>query len=404
MTFSFEADKALDELYIFNEESRRVYHGVEYNTVNALYGANASGKSTLLQAIYNLYALNAFFNMGSNEAWFQVYKSCFYDETLPIIFELEYIPCKAKYFPEEIVIYTLEIAFLTDEKVSILKEELKTEKHLIFKREFDMSNSLDSLYKYEFGTEIALFESEEQDRIKQKVQSPFNLLCYNAFLEVLEPYRLVLHSDYNQFFRLFDFMYKSDDKVNIIRLVKKRLDNSQFKQRLLNLCKLADFNIEDVVVQSDQLWFVHSNRKGIPFEAQSDGTQKFFLLFATTFLLEDKDSDKEEHPKTFYIDELEKSLHYNLASAIIDIFRKKETNPHGHRLVFTTHDTRFLHPSFVHGDQVWFISRDNDTDETLLESPVEYKDFDPFHLDKAYLRGAYSGVPNTKFDDEPLEI
>jgi AAA15 family ATPase/GTPase len=65
-TFSFEAMTDLDDTKYFNPESRRVLEGVldpetgepiTINTVNAIYGKNAAGKSTFLRSIMKLFSL-----------------------------------------------------------------------------------------------------------------------------------------------------------------------------------------------------------------------------------------------------------------------------------------------------------------------------------------------------------
>jgi uncharacterized protein len=181
-------------------------------------------------------------------------------------------------------------------------------------------------------------------------------------------------------------------------LMKEFLEVDEVKKILLLYLSEADFNIVDYQIDNrNELFFIHQKQGDniiIPFDLESTGTQKFFWLLVdiVTFRF-------VKIPKfLLVIDEIERSLHPRLALLLIDLFKDSEKNPNHHMLWFTTHDTTFMHPSVLNGDQVWLIERDRDTDDTVLSSAADFDGFDPSTLERDYFRGAYGAVPNTQWE------
>ena len=128
------------------------------------------------------------------------------------------------------------------------------------------------------------------------------------------------------------------------------------------------------------------------FEEESDGTQRFYsllgpLLVSTAF------------GYTVYKDELELNLHPLLTREIIVSLRDRVSpldDMHDNisaQLIFTTHDTTLLDPELFGRDQVWFTEKD-EFGATRLYSLADYKDVrkgEP--MQKRYLAGRYGAVP-----------
>ncbi|MFM7390136.1 MAG: AAA family ATPase [Vampirovibrionales bacterium] len=94
----------------------------------------------------------------------------------------------------------------------------------------------------------------------------------------------------------------------------------------------------------------------------------------------------------YVVDELECTLHPHLALRIIELFKNPETNPKRARLLFSTHDSMFMHPQILQGDQIWLFTRDENGD-TELNPLAIYEDFNPVNAQLDYMRGVYSRVP-----------
>ncbi|MEU3015843.1 ATP-binding protein [Nocardiopsis sp. NPDC007018] len=101
------------------------------------------------------------------------------------------------------------------------------------------------------------------------------------------------------------------------------------------------------------------------------------------------------------VDEIDASLHPYLSARVIALFQDEEQNPHGAQLVFTSHDAALL--GRVRGeevlmrDHIWFVDKDDRGRSTLY--PLS--DFKPRGDDsraRRYLVGRYGAVPD--IDDE----
>ena len=401
-TFSFEAMTDLDDTKYFNPESRRVLEGVEnpekvldpetgepivINTVNAIYGKNAAGKSTFLRSIKQIFSL-IMNSRNLTEEKDKDFNFEYYDEDQPAKFNLKFIQDKELYsyafrlggykkdacvqFEELTNLTTKEVlfsrtdknvdskSFLNESRLEVLKNDLQ-KKHLVLSQPFSNLTFLRTT-----------FLAENNDFMDVKLlysKHPFSSLGRVSIFDVgLFPESL-----------------------------KEKLEAENWKIDLLNQLKLADFDIVDYefnLFEDDMydIFFVSKSGKKRTFREQSDGTKKFFIL-----LIDIKDSILD-NGGMYLVDELEKALHPKLALRLINIFKNKETNPNNARLLFTTHDTGFMHQSILNGDQVWFIERNDETQETELFSPAEEEHFNALRLQSEYMRGMYGAVPNTEWE------
>jgi len=127
----------------------------------------------------------------------------------------------------------------------------------------------------------------------------------------------------------------------------------------------------------------------LPFSKESLGTQIWFALIGPVLrVLANAD--------TLLVDELDASLHPRLTAEILRMFRDPVKNPKQAQIIFTTHDTTLL-GTLLAGrellrDQVWFTEKDDEGATTLY--PLT--DFSPRkaeNLERGYLQGRYGAVP-----------
>jgi len=96
------------------------------------------------------------------------------------------------------------------------------------------------------------------------------------------------------------------------------------------------------------------------------------------------------------VDEIDTSLHPHLTAQLIALFRSSDTNPRSAQLVFTTHDAALL--GRVHGedvlgrDEVWFVEKDRDG-ATSLYALADFKPRKEESTERRYLTGSYGAVP-----------
>ena len=130
----------------------------------------------------------------------------------------------------------------------------------------------------------------------------------------------------------------------------------------------------------------HGKPTNLDFEDESEGTQKLFSL-AGPWL------DTLNTGNVVVVDELNNSLHPALVAFLVDRFHDPEMNTAGAQLIFTTHDATILSQNRFRRDQIWFCER-NSYQETLLYPLTDFKPRkDLENLERSYLSGRYGALP-----------
>ncbi len=130
----------------------------------------------------------------------------------------------------------------------------------------------------------------------------------------------------------------------------------------------------------------HRQSVELPFDEQSDGTQKIFELAAPWI-------DTFDNGHVIELDDLHEHLHAALVHFLVNRFHRPKANANGAQLIFSTHDTSILNQDIFRRDQIWFCER-NSRQET---SVIPLTDFRPRrsveNLERSYLGGRYGAVP-----------
>lgn len=119
------------------------------------------------------------------------------------------------------------------------------------------------------------------------------------------------------------------------------------------------------------------------FEDESDGTRRLFDLL--DMLLIDTDDI------VFVVDELERSLHPKLTQRFLELFNEIHRERRI-QLVFTTHEASIMDQSLFRRDEIWFIER-NANNNSNVYSLERFKERYDKVLSKAYLEGRYGAIP-----------
>lgn len=126
-------------------------------------------------------------------------------------------------------------------------------------------------------------------------------------------------------------------------------------------------------------------------ERESSGTRKLFDLSGPVF-------DTLFNGSVLIIDELDAKMHPLISQYIISLFNNKETNPKNAQLIFTTHDTHLLSQKLLRRDQIWFTEKD-DSEQTDLYNlmdivlPDGTKPRNDSNYEKNYIAGRYGAIP-----------
>lgn len=192
----------------------------------------------------------------------------------------------------------------------------------------------------------------------------------------------------------------------------KESDSPELREFTLNLLSRADINIDNYVVDAHQIdpppkplldllgmesmpgtaynvttghTMPDSKNYSLDLGAESLGTQNLFFL--SPFLFEAFKSGK-----TLFIDEMS-CLHSMLVQFLVSLFNNPDFNKHNAQLIFATHDTNLLDLKMFRRDQIYFIEKDAYGNSELYS-------LDNFSVRKsenirmAYLLGRYGAIPN----------
>lgn len=92
------------------------------------------------------------------------------------------------------------------------------------------------------------------------------------------------------------------------------------------------------------------------------------------------------------IDEIATNLHTKLGEKIIQHFTDPKLNPNHAQLVFSTHDTNLLSGDLLRRDEVWF-SEKNEVGETCVYPLTDFSARKKENIEKGYLEGRYGAIP-----------
>ncbi|MER6090300.1 AAA family ATPase [Streptomyces bluensis] len=175
------------------------------------------------------------------------------------------------------------------------------------------------------------------------------------------------------------------------------LTDGDLRDRFVTLLRSADLGITDLSVDPDtgdpQLLHRSAVGKDLPLDfwkQESLGTHAWFAFLGPLLSV-------LKSGGTLLVDELDSSLHPLLAAEVIRIFQDEEANPRTAQLVFTTHDATLLGPTVAERpldrDQVWITLKNRTGETELYPLTAARKVRNDENLVRRYLQGGYGGVP-----------
>jgi AAA15 family ATPase/GTPase len=167
------------------------------------------------------------------------------------------------------------------------------------------------------------------------------------------------------------------------------------------LAILKNFNIHDLKIEHIQddssetrskikklrVEVVKNTKDGFdtfPLAIESEGTRKVLYLLGPLY-------DSIKLNNLLIIDEFDSKFHTLLTKEILKIFHRFSKNES--QLIAIVQDSCLMDSSILRPDQIWFIDKDNITNESQLYSLVEYKIKKKNHYGKDYLEGQYGAIP-----------
>lgn len=171
-------------------------------------------------------------------------------------------------------------------------------------------------------------------------------------------------------------------------------DSEDFREYLLQFAKEADFNISDIKIQKMAALFGHKveNADGtqnyvLPEACQSTGTKRMVELESMIF-------EQLNRQAFLCIDEIEASMHPNLMEYILSKFVNTPDNQ-SQLLVSTHYDPILKDIDDIFGkDSVWFTEKGKDGNSQMF-SLVDFKGLNKLSsIHRAYMNGRFGALPN----------
>lgn len=392
---------------------------VDVLKTSAIYGANASGKSNLINAIFLIQ--NIIINSNKNQQGDLLPVEPFkLDETyqnIPTTFKFVFIEQSVKYM------YQVKMT-----QQSIKEETLyyypKGRRSKVFER-------INNKIKIKFNSS----QIDEREKIRQQIYAEYiadNILFLslanklnieaikNAFhwfsqkLLVIPDTRRLLNTTTPMLKdhiineeKVLEFIKIADpliSKVNIETIDQNEdtdILNKKLKDFILKISQNSNNtnNIQNISI-TNKLSILkekfyrygldkNGNISNIEFTIQEEsrGTQKFYSLIGPLL-------NALKRGTILICDELETSLHPLLMQAIIELFSSKE-NINNAQLIISTHDINLMDKrNLFRKDQIWFVEK-SITGESNVYSLSDFIDTPRKELSsKNYLKGKFGAIPN----------
>jgi len=125
---------------------------------------------------------------------------------------------------------------------------------------------------------------------------------------------------------------------------------------------------------------------------ESAGTRRLIALMDDVFNVLDNGG-------VMVIDEIDASLHTLACEAIISLFGNSEINKAGAQLIATTHDTNLMLSRLFRRDQIWFAEKSFEG-KTCIFSLADIHTRRTDNLERGYLEGRFGAIPFSGSVDE----
>ena len=363
-----------------NEHPEHLISGTNKNYLKSavIYGANASGKSNVLNAFW--FMVNYVLTSHNQQLHKHIERS-------PFKFNRE-TPSQPSSF--EVIFTTNGIRYsygfsVTDK--SVVEEYLyyypNGRPALIFERK----NTKNFRFTTDVDEQTALKERTSANKLYLSVASNWS---YSKVIPVLE------------WFASCQIITKNS-VADAYGLEAEQLKDDEYRQIIASMLRVADFGIQSLEIRDTDFTASHgdsfSNIEAVHtiqntsytlnMSEESDGTNSYLKLIGVVKKALDQGT-------LLVADEIDAHLHPLLTKHLVSLFNSVEFNPHGAQLVFTSHNTNLLDLDFLRRDQIWFTEKDELTAATDLFSLYDFSIRKDTKVEKGYLIGRYGAIPFIK--------
>lgn len=370
----------------------------------ALYGANASGKSNLISAMFffEQYIFSQFINKNENQD-----------------FESNKIGVKMKLEPFSLSNETndaseFDIIFLHNNKqiqygFECTSKEVLTEWLYINDKKVFERTGIELSFGSKYQKMLGAYKKLPAERLYIAVLEYF--LDEEGKKVILDDFISFFNKEYNVF---TEILFESTVKglAGMVGLSKKLVSNKGYRNKVEQYLRLVDVGIKRLDVQTETIFDERTGKKKkekvirtvhdiydetgnvvgeklFDLHQESTGTLRFLAYIQNAIEMISKGG-------VFIVDEMSARLHPLLTKLIVDIFCSSQNTKA--QLIFTTHDISLLNNNQFRRDEVVFIDK-NERGESNLYALSDLKVREDATFNKDYLQGKYGAIPIFHYDD-----
>lgn len=373
-------------------------NGVGVLPVAAVYGANASGKTSFFMAIECMknVVVQRFLTKES------LPNSIKWDFSIPFMFETKMLSSPTNYEVSILINgYQYRYGFTCTNK-TILNEYL-------YKKKFSKNSTVEKI----------VFERDDKDlsigEVNKKIRDEL-AYCYSMSSEkVLLLSDIGLRKKESELCSIYDWFSEMDivivhgvDDFFLNRLSEKMIGDyisintdKAVVDNYISFIHEMDPSIDTIEIFdrpnpdgsvdkiAKTVHEINGVRYNVPFSLESDGTNRLMYILLLIFMV-------LEIGGTFFIDELDSKIHPLILRRIIQLFTDKKSNPHGAQLIFSAHNIICLESFDLRRDEIWFVEKMDH--KSTMYSLVDFDDGDggvrsDLSFGKHYLAGRFGAVP-----------
>lgn len=371
----------------------REVSGEKILPVAIIYGANASGKSNVIEALkwMRSFVLSSL-NYGEETKEERYYRP------MPFFLDNKSIQEPTSF----------EVYFTLPDDDRVFNYGFSLDKEGVVEEWFNQKSRTGRKYSpvfYRTRSEIDLsgIEAKHRDNLRVALSGKTLLVSLGAKLNVerLKPvFSFFVNSDITNFgdplentrlSKMTPYHFSDDESVR--KSVVKFL--SSFDE------SIVDFRVEEAIDQKGAINIDAGHRMNdsenivfIPFEEESAGTRKMFALYPFIKRM-------LETGGTLFVDELNARLHPLLVRTLVQMFVDPSVNTNNAQLIFTAHDSWQLYNGTFRRDEIWFTEKKKDGTSSLYSlADFILKEGTSVRWDtnfqKNYLLGKYGAIPSMK--------
>ena len=384
--------------------------------VAAIYGANASGKSTLVQAL----------------AWLHdaVRRGRFY--TTPFVLRKESLHEPTEFCIRMLINGRIWEYCMRTHAADVVEETLmevkKDKRDVVYERRPG---------KFHLGKGTGLGKKERQYAEQLGSSLPKEKILLSTVIELKVPEltervapvhkwltdtlcpigansgRMYLARDLGSSPELYgEALRRADTGITGLHLMNIPMDEAGVSETKLEKFRLSnekvlysDFGAVQIMKEDNSLkayrWAMehrtHEKERHVvfPFEMESDGTMRYLNLLPMLF-------SQSNEERVYVVDELDRSLHPTLVEMLISKHLERARQGVRQQLIFTTHDVQLMEGTLLRRDEIWFVEKKRDgVSHVYPLSEFRYRK--ELNLRKGYMEGRFGAVPRVlDFETEKL--